>query len=119
MISCIMVLTVLFREVDESLHKRVKSESAIIEVPIYKIYNNAMDGYSVKMKYNRFPVRIRDEPKHSHRDKRVEKVDSEIYKSFKITCIQKDISISQGINLALASWLESQEDDNGGLEHRT
>ena len=104
------MLTVLFKEVEENLHKRVKSESAIIEVPIYNIYNNAMDGYSVKMKYNRFPVRIRNKSEYNHKDKRVEKVDSEIYKSFKITCIQKDISISQGINLALASWLENQND---------
>ena len=114
-----MILTVLFREVEEGLHKRVKSESAIIEVPIYKIYNNAMDGYSAKMKYNRFPVHIRNEPEHNHKDKRVEKIDSEVYKSFKITCIQKDISISQGINLALESWLEVCGNDIGNLELRT
>lgn len=113
-----MILTVLFREVDEILHKRVKTESTIIEVPIYKIYNNAMDCYSTKMKYNRFPVRIRNTPKYNHRDKRVEKVDSEIYKCFKITCIQKDISISQGINIALANWLESQSNDISKLEVR-
>ena len=113
-----MMLTVLFREVEECLHKRVKSESAIIEVPIYKIYNNAMGGYSTKMKYNRFTVHIRDEPEHNRKDKRVEKVDSEIYKGFKITCIQKDISISQGINLALASWLEVCGSDISSLENR-
>jgi len=101
-----MTRTLLSRKVNIGLHKKIKSESALREVPIYMLYNIAMEEFSDKMKYNLFPVRIRNEPKHNHKDIRVEKIDSEIYKNFKITCIQKDISISQGINLALTDWLE-------------
>ena len=111
-----MMLTVLFRKVDITLHKKVKAESAIREIPMYGIYNLAMEGFSAKMKEDNFPVNYTYESIHKYKDARVEKVVSEVYKSFKITCIQKDISISQGINLALKSWLEICENDISNLE---
>ena len=113
-----MKITVLFIKVEVALHKGVKTESTIVEEPMYKIYNRAMNSFSMSMKLNELHVCIEDKPQPICKNIRVEKIDSEIYKSFKITCIQKDISISQGINLALKSWLESQSDDISELEVR-
>lgn len=114
-----MIQTVLFIKVSIGTHRRVKAESAISEVPIYKLYNLAMKKISAKVKKSNMPIYFTYGPTDKYKDIRVEKVDSEIYKSFKITCIQKDISISQGINLALVSWLENQKDDISDLELRT
>jgi len=104
-----MIQTVLFRKVNIRLHKEIKSKSALIDIPIYLLYNMAMEKYSAKMKENILPVHYTQEPTSVYKDVRVEKVYSEVYKSFKISCIQKDISISQGINLALTDWLEDQK----------
>jgi len=102
-----MILTVLFRKVDIGLHTGIKIEGATSGMTMYELYNRAMKDFSAKMKEDPTPVTYTREAVDKYKDVRVEKVDSEIYKSFKITCIQKDISISQGINLALASWLEN------------
>ena len=114
-----MIITVLFIRVDIDLHKGVKAKGATCERPVYKLYNRAMKDFSAKMKERYQPMFFTYGPTGGYKDTRVEKIDSEIYKSFKITCIQKDISISQGINLALASWLECIRDDSSNLELRT
>ena len=114
-----MLVTVLFRNVSLDLHKKIKAESAISEVPMYKLYNCAMEEFPVKIKKSDLPVYFTFEPIDHYKDTRVEKIDSEIYKEFKIICIRKDISISQGINLALEDWLERQQNDSSGLELRT
>lgn len=113
-----MIQTVLYRKVNIDLHKGIKSHSAVIDVPIYMLYNMAMEQFSAKMKKYNFPVYYTYEPTDTHKDIRVEKVYSEVYKGFRISCIQKDISISQGINLALKGWLE-EHDDASDLELRT
>ena len=114
-----MIITVLFIKVDIDLHKEVKAESAICEKPVYKLYNRAMKEFSEKMKRRHLPIYFMHKSTNEYKDIRVEKVDKDIYRIFKITCIQKDISISQGINLALASWLECIRDDSSNLELRT
>ena len=114
-----MIQTVSFRRVDKVVHKKVKAKSAIVELPIYKLYNYAMADFSERMKRDQFLVHFEEAPGHDYKDIRVEKVDNRIYKSFKVTCVQKDISISQGINLALVSWLEVCENDISSLELRT
>ena len=113
-----MIQTVLYRKVNIGLHKKIKYNSVLIDVPTYMLYNIAMKDFSSKMKKENFPVHYTHESAGAYKDVRVEKVDSEVYKSFRISCIQKDISISQGINLALTSWLENQNDANN-LELRT
>ena len=105
-----MIQTVLFRKTSIDLHRKIKAKSAITEVPMYELYNQAMERFSTKMKKDNLPINYTYGPTNNYKDIRVEKVDSEVYKGFKISCIQKDISISQGINLALASWLENQND---------
>jgi len=111
MMICIMLQTILFRKVSMDLHRKIKVESATKIIFMYKLYNLAMKKFSTKMKENNFPVNYTYGPTDEYKDARVEKVDSKIYKNFRITCIQKDISISQGINLALTNWLEEYKDD--------
>ena len=95
-----------FRKLDHILHKSVKAKSIILNVKICVIYNEAMDDFTKSMrvsleptdKYNNFiPI---DE------SARVEGIDLEIYKQFKVTCIQQDLRIGTGINLALKRWLD-------------
>ena len=114
-----MLVTVLFRNVSLDLHKKIKAESAISEVPMYELYNCAMKRFPVEMKKSDLPVYFTYESTDEYKDARIEKIDSNIYKSFKITCLQKDISISQGINLALTGWLEERQSDISSLELRT
>jgi len=92
-----MIQTVLFSKVSIDSHKRVKAKSAILGIPMYGLYNLAMKEFSAKVKEDNFPINYTYESTDKYKDARVEKTDSEIYKSFKITCIQKDISISQEI----------------------
>jgi len=113
-----MLITVLFIKVNTNLHKGIKSKSVSYGMPTYALYNNAMKDFSNETKGNTSPANFIEIPTSFYKDIRVEKIDRELYKSFKITCIQKDISISQGINLALASWLESRKNDNSDLELR-
>ena len=86
---------------------------------MYKIYIDAMKEFSTKIKKDNLPVYFTYESTDEYKDARIEKIDSSIYKSFKITCLQKDISISQGINLALTGWLEERQSDISSLELRT
>ena len=114
-----MLITVLFRRVNRDLHKGAKDISYSTGTPLYTLYNDIMKDFSERLKDDKSPIGFQEIPAALYKDTRVEKIDSELYKGFKITCIQKDISISQGINLALASWLECIRDDSSNLELRT
>ena len=110
-----MLITVLFTRVNRNLHKRAKDVSYSTETPLYALYNDIMKDFSERLKDNESPISFQEIPSAFCKDTRVEKIESELYKNFKITCIQKDISISQGINLALASWLENTNNDHSSM----
>lgn len=103
-----MTITVHFANVDHRLHLSIRTKSIVNKVKMGIYYNKAMEDYSKLMKGDTIPMFSNDIS--TGESARVEGINSETYKQFKITCIQKDISISQGINLALKDWLENQND---------
>ena len=100
-----LTTTVHFSKVDHRFHLSIRTRSIIDKVKMGLYYGQAMDEFTKSMEGNKEHIRYTEETGESAR---VEEVDSEIYKQFKITCLQKDISISQGINLALKNWLDKK-----------
>ena len=102
-----MLITVRFAKIDHGLHLSMIARSVTSKVLAGVCYNSAMDEFNKLMKGDLTPINHPDlgqffEPA------RVENINPEIYKEFKITCLQKDISLSQGINLALNNWLDKK-----------
>ena len=103
-----MKIIVRFAKVDHQIHLSVRTKSILNKIKMGVYYNAAMKDWSALMKKGHTaPVLTIDES--NCEEKRVETIDQTIYKNFKITCLQKDISVSQGINLALKRWLDNQK----------
>lgn len=104
----IMNIIVRFAKVDHQIHLSVRTRCILKKVKLGVYYNAAMKDWSALMgKGHTAPVLTLRES--NCEEKRVENIDQNIYKNFKITCLQKDISVSQGINLALKRWLDKQK----------
>lgn len=101
-----MLKTVRFAKVSSRLHLTIVSMGVVNNTTIGKYYNEAMVAFIEKMKKDHLPVFI-GTTSSEYKPARVENVNSEVYKEFKAICAQKDITASQGINVALKDWLDT------------
>ena len=100
-----MLKTVRFAKVSSRLHLSIVSMGVVNKTTIGKYYNKAMNNFIKAMKQDHLPIFL-DTTSPEYKPARVENIDSNVYREFKITCTRKDISVSQGINLALKKWLD-------------
>ena len=99
-----MSITVRFAKVNLDLHTSMKAASTLLSMRMGVTYTKAMEDLNKTMKRvsnQRFWTETTiDKPV------RVECIDEEVYKQFKITCILQGWTTSEGINLALKDWLD-------------
>lgn len=113
-----MLKTVNFRKLDRRLHLSIKAESTLSNVNIGTFYNEAMDEFTRSMRVSKEPAGKFNNFIPIDESARVEGIDSDIYTEFKVTCLQQDLTIGTGINLALKNWLESRDGNSSQVGKR-
>lgn len=97
-------IIVRFAHITDDLHTKMKAKSVNDKVNVGTTYNDAMESFSDQVDYSTMDLNAPDVSQPEYTSKRVTNIDKKTYIKFKVTCLKKEISVSQGMNLAIIEW---------------